>query len=147
MEESHIHIHLPGLASLETKLDYIIKKLRTMAKKLTDLEQQINDLSAKADGLQTTLDAEQQQIQDAIGALGTTITENNALIQQLRDELAQAGVDADTVDRLTTTAKGINSKLDAIKTDLEGTIADQPTPQPEPEPQPNPESPSDQPPV
>lgn len=132
-KEIHLHIHLPGLDGLERKLDTVIQNQNQMAKKLTDVESQLTDLSAKADALQASLDAEQAQILAAVEGLNTTITENNALIQQLRDELAAAGADQETIDRIATLAEGVSTKMETIKSDLEGTIADQQPENPNPE--------------
>lgn len=75
------------------------------------------DIEAKVDALQATLDAEQAQIQAAIDGLTTTV-------QELRDQIAAGQADNEALDRIAT-------KIDAIKSDLEGTIADEPAPTPE----------------
>ena len=76
----------------------------------------VTDIEAKVDALQATLDNEQAQIQAAIDGLNTTI-------QELRDQIAGGTADNEALDRIAV-------KLDAIKTDLEGTIADEePTPE------------------
>lgn len=95
-----------------------------MAKNFADLEQQIQVLSDKADALQTSLDAEQEQIKAATDALTTANAEQTALIQQLRDELAGLGVDQAKIDELVSKAEAVGTKIDNIKTDLEGTIPD-----------------------
>lgn len=66
------------------------------------------ELNAKVDELQTALDAEQQQIADAIAALNTTIADLEALV-------AAGGTEAER--------QAILDKLSTIKTDLEGTVA------------------------
>lgn len=73
----------------------------------------IIQLTEKVDALQAALDAEQQEIQDAIAAL-------NATIQELKDQIAnnQGG----TVEERQVLA----DKLDAIKADLEGTVNNNP---------------------
>jgi len=73
----------------------------------------VTDIEAKVDALQTALDNEQAQIQTAIDGLNTTV-------QELRDQIAAGAADTESLDRIAT-------KLDTIKTDLEGTIADAPT--------------------
>lgn len=95
----HIHIHHHS----ETKT--INLKLDKIMSKATDIE-------AKVDALQTTLDEEQAQIRLSIDGLTTTI-------QELRDQIAGGGADEEALDR-------ILNKLDGIKSDLEGTIADAP---------------------
>lgn len=94
-----------------------------MAKNFADLETQIDTLTGKVDTLQTSLDAEQEQIKSAVDALTLANTEQTTLIQQLRDELAALGVDQAKIDELVGKAEAVNTKLDEIKTDLEGTIA------------------------
>lgn len=76
-------------------------------------------LNEKVDALQASLDAEQEQIQAAIAQLQTTI-----------DELRQNQTDAGTPEE----RQALADKLDAIKTDLEGTISDS---------APNPETPQE----
>lgn len=102
-----------------------------MAKNFADLESQIDTLTGKVDTLQQTVDTEQQQIKDAIDALTAANSEQTTLIQQLRDELAALGVDQAKIDELVGKAEAVNTKLDEIKTDLEGTIADGPITPPE----------------
>lgn len=72
----------------------------------------IAQLTEKVDALQTALDAEQQEIQEAIAALNTTV-------QELRDQIANN--EGGTVEE----RQALADKLDAIKTDLEGTITSQ----------------------
>lgn len=112
-------------------LNQIIKQNTEMAKNFTDLEAQIDTLTSKVDGLQSSLDAEQEQIKASIDGLTSANAEQTALIQQLRDELAGLGVDQAKIDELVAKAEAVNTKLDDIKTDLEGTIADEPAPEPE----------------
>lgn len=120
-----IHIHqVVDTNEVEKKLDKIIKQNTEMAKNFADLEQQIQVLSDKADALQTSLDAEQEQIKAATDALTTANAEQTALIQQLRDELAGLGVDQAKIDELVSKAQAVGTKIDNIKTDLEGTIPD-----------------------
>lgn len=71
----------------------------------------LQELSDKVDELQTALDAEQEQIQAAINGLNETIT-------ALQAQVAEGGT---TEER-----QAVLDKLNAIKTDLEGTI---PTPE------------------
>lgn len=75
----------------------------------------ITDIEAKVDELQTTLDNEQTQIQNAINGLTTTV-------QELRDQIAAGAADTEALDRIAT-------KIDSIKTDLQGTIADEQAPE------------------
>lgn len=65
------------------------------------------ELSAKVDELQTALDAEQQEIQDAINGLNTVITD-------LQGQVASGGTEADR--------QAVLDKLNTIKADLEATI-------------------------
>lgn len=92
--------------NLNADLSSVNQKLDTIMSKATDIE-------AKVDALQSALDNEQAQIQAAIDALNVTI-------QELRDQIAGGAADSEALDR-------VAAKLDAIKTDLEGTIADAPT--------------------
>ncbi len=66
------------------------------------------ELNTKVDELQTSLDAEQEQIAAAIEALNTTITDLEALV-------AAGGTEAER--------QAILEKVVAVKTDLEATIA------------------------
>lgn len=100
--EIHIHIHHHE----DPKIDKILTNTNKIMAKVSDIE-------AKVDALQTALDNEQTQIQAAIDGLNTTI-------QELRDQIAGGAADAEALERIAT-------KLDAIQTDLEGTIADAPT--------------------
>jgi septal ring factor EnvC (AmiA/AmiB activator) len=88
---------------------HLLKKLN---KKLNTIMANINDLTAKVDALQASLDAEQQQIADAIAALNQSIIDLQAMV-----------ADGGTVEE----RQALADKLDAIKADLEGTIADAPT--------------------
>ena len=104
--EIHVHVHNHAdkeVIQLLTKLSN--QNLKIMAK--------VSDIEAKVDALQSALDVEQAQIQAAIDKLNTTI-------QELRDQIAGGQTDAEALERIAT-------KLDAIQTDLQGTIADEPT--------------------
>ena len=69
----------------------------------------IAELSAKVDTLQTALDTEQEQIAAAIAALQQTVTDLNAII-------AEGGTAEER--------QALSDKLDAVITDLQGTIPD-----------------------
>lgn len=124
-----IHIHVDA-KEFNDKLDKIIKNQTNMAKDFSNLESQINALNTKADTLQSTLDAEQEQITAAINTLHEVNAEQTTLIQQLRDELAGLGADQAKIDELVTLAEGVNTKIDSTLTDLQNTI-DPPAPTPE----------------
>lgn len=66
------------------------------------------ELNAKVDELQTDLDAEQQQIADAIAALQQTVT-------TLEAQVAAGGTEADR--------QAVLDKLNGVITDLQATIA------------------------
>lgn len=68
----------------------------------------IQELNAKVDELQTALDAEQEAINAAINSLNTTITDLQALV-------AAGGTEAER--------QAVLDKLNAIKADLEATVA------------------------
>lgn len=107
-----INIHISGdYADLEKKLDKIISFNKHIMATLTQLTE-------KVEALQTALDTEQQEIQDAIAALNTTI-------QELRDQIANN--DGGTVEQ----RQALADKLDSIKTDLEGTVNNNPPTEPE----------------
>lgn len=72
--------------------------------------EKLNELSTKVDALQVALDAEQAQIAAAIDGLSATIVD-------LQAQLA-AGVTPDAV-------QAIIDKVQNIKADLEGTVADE----------------------
>lgn len=73
----------------------------------------IQELSAKVDELQTKLDAEQQQVQDAINNL-------NSVVAQLQQQLTDGGTAEER--------QAVLDKLNATISDLEGTVADAPGP-------------------
>lgn len=75
----------------------------------------ITDIAAAVAELQASLDAEQQQIADAIAGL-------TAQIAALEVLLGDGGTEADR--------QAILDSLAAIKADLEGTIPDEPEPEP-----------------
>lgn len=77
--------------------------------KLDEIMATIQELTAQVDDLQVALDAEQQQIADAIAALNQSIADLTALV-------AEGGTAAER--------QALADKLTAIKTDLEGTIPD-----------------------
>lgn len=95
----------------------VLKLLRQILNINQNTMASIAQLTEKVDALQTALDAEQQEIQDAIAALNTTV-------QELRDQIANN--EGGTVEE----RQALADKLDAIKSDLEGTIN---KPEPEPE--------------
>jgi hypothetical protein len=71
----------------------------------------IQELSEKVDALQVSLDLEQEAVNNAIAGLSQTIADLQALI-----------VDGGTAEQ----RQELADKLDAIKADLEGTVADEP---------------------
>lgn len=93
----------------ERKLDRIHSHLDFIIKQNTEIMATITQLTEKVDALQASLDAEQQEIQDAINALNTTV-------QELRDQIANN--EGGTVEE----RQALADKLDGIKSDLEGTI-------------------------
>lgn len=121
-----ININLTAdLGIVNQKLDTIIKLQKDMAKDFAKLETEIHALNEKSDRLQSTLDAEQEQIQLALGKLADANAAQTELIAQLREELAGLGADQAKIDELATLAEGANAKVEAAITDLGGTIADE----------------------
>jgi chromosome segregation ATPase len=107
---SLISIHVHGdYTDFEKKLNKIHSHLDYIIKQNTEIMATIAQLTEKVDALQASLDAEQQEIQDAINALNTTV-------QELRDQIANN--EGGTVEE----RQALADKLDAIKSDLEGTI-------------------------
>ena|SRR5688572_14208202 len=94
----HIHIHHHHEDDLNLKLNTIMANIR--------------DLSNKVDQLQASLDAEQQQIIDAIAQLEQTVEE----LQQI---VADGGTE---VER-----QALSDKLDSVISDLQSTISDSTT--------------------
>lgn len=90
---------------------------------LTDLEAKVDAQTTQIAELQTSLDTEQQQIADAIGALNTTIATNTQTIADLQQQLADLGASQEVIDRVTAKLTANNDAITAVKTDLEGTIA------------------------
>lgn len=86
----------------------ILKELHKINHKLDIMANTIVDLTAKVDALQVSLDAEQEQIATAIAGLNQTITDLQAIV-------ANGGTEAER--------QALADKLDAIKTDLESTVA------------------------
>lgn len=101
--EFHIHNHV-DLEEVTKKIDHILTHQH-------EIMATIADLTAKVDALETALNAEQEQIKEAIEGLQATIDE-------LRANEAANGTPEER--------QALADKLDAIKTDLEGTIADTP---------------------
>jgi len=128
IKELHIHVELKGL---DEKADKILKEILTskteIMAKLTDLEAQVDAQSEQIAALQTTLDTEQGQIQTAIDGLSTTISNQTAQIADLAAQLAELGASQEIIDRVVGKLTANTDALSAIKTDLEGTIADAPT--------------------
>lgn len=75
----------------------------------------IQELSDKVDALQVSLDLEQAAVASAISGLNQTISDLQALL-----------VDGGTAEQ----RQALADKLDAIKADLEGTVADEPAVEP-----------------
>jgi ABC-type transporter Mla subunit MlaD len=98
----------------------VVKLLRELKIINQNTMESIDQLIEKVNALQTSLDAEQQEIQDAIAALNTTV-------QELRDQIANN--EGGTVEE----RQALADKLDAIKSDLEGTVNTTPTEPTEPE--------------
>lgn len=82
------------------KLDLILKNQKTIMAL-------IDDLNTKVDELQSALDAEQEAIKAAIEALNAQVAELTALLS--------TGATAEQI-------QGVITKIEAIKTDLEGTV-------------------------
>lgn len=89
----------------------LIKLLEQHNLKLETLMANITELSAKVTELEAALDAEQAQIAAAIAALEQAVEDLNVLV-------AEGGSPAER--------QALADRIEAIKTDLEGTIADVP---------------------
>lgn len=89
--------------------EQVLGILNIHTQKLDKIMATLAEISAKADALQTALDAEQQQIADAITGLNQTITDLQALI-----------VDGGTAAE----RQAVLDKLTAITSDLEDTVPD-----------------------
>lgn len=74
----------------------------------------LEDLQAKVAELQTSVDAEQQQINDLLAQNAAVITGLNEQIAALQAQLATGA----TAEQL----QGVIDGLNAIKTDIEGTV-------------------------
>jgi ABC-type transporter Mla subunit MlaD len=112
--EIHHYIHQNGDES------QVLKLLKQILNINQNTMASIAQLTEKVNALQTSLDAEQQEIQDAIAGLNVTI-------QELRDQIANN--EGGTVEE----RQALADKLDAIKSDLEGTVNTTPTEPTEPE--------------
>lgn len=75
------------------------------------------DLSAKVDELQVALDAEQQQVKDLLEQKDATIATLGETITALEAQVAEGGTAEER--------QAILDKLNALKADLEGTVADE----------------------
>lgn len=73
----------------------------------------LKQLSEKVDALQAALDAEQEQIKNAIDTL-------IAQVEQLKQNIADGGTEEER--------QAVADKIDAVIADLQGTIADAETP-------------------
>lgn len=82
--------------------------LNTLNTKITQIMASITELTVKVDELQVALDAEQEQVAAAIAALQTAVADLQALV-----------ADGGTPEQ----RQALLEKIDAIKVDLEGTVA------------------------
>ena len=105
-----IDVNLNVRGQQDSEIITLLKKIITQN---TNTMATIAQLTEKVDALQTSLDAEQSEIQAAIDALNTTV-------QELRDQVANNS--GGTVEE----RQALADKLDSIKTDLEGTISNDP---------------------
>lgn len=92
-----------------------IHENKTTLKQLEKIMASIQELSDKVDALQVSLDLEQAAVASAISGLNQTISDLQALL-----------VDGGTAEQ----RQALADKLDAIKADLEGTVADEPAVEP-----------------
>lgn len=106
--QTNITLHVPEVEKL---LKDVLNLTIINNLKLKKIMATIAQLSAKVDDLQSALDAEQQQIADAIATLNQTVSDLQALV-------ADGGTEADR--------QAVADKLDAVISDLEATIPDQP---------------------
>lgn len=95
----------------------IINLLKTIINQNNNTMSKISDIEAQVDTLQQKLDAEQEEIKVAIDGFKATI-------QELRDQIAAGGSDAEALDR-------IAQKLTDLTTDLESTVTPEAPPTPE----------------
>jgi len=112
--EIHIHNHV----DLE-------KLKKEIMQELDQLKEQVGILNGKVDQLQTSLDAEQEQV--------AKLLQNNASVQQelnnkINDLTTQLNNSAKPEDVLAVVedVKNIANKIDTARIDLEGTVSDTP---------------------
>lgn len=74
----------------------------------------IEELSAKVDEVQTSLDAEQQQVADLLAEKNSTIETLNGVVADLQQQLTDGGT--------TEQRQAVLDKLNALKADLEATV-------------------------
>lgn len=74
----------------------------------------LTEIQALADGLQTSLDAEQQRVTDLLTEKDTTIATLNQTIADLIAQQADGGTPEER--------QAVIDKLTALKTDLEATV-------------------------
>lgn len=108
--------HIMSLLTINVYSDneQVLKEIKHLK---TIIMATLKELTQKVDDLQTALDAEQLQIADAIAQLQTTINDLRA---------------NETANGTPEERQALADKLDAIKTDLEGTIPDTTTETPTP---------------
>jgi len=123
------HRHDSELQEIRNSLSLILKQNKKIMATVQELKDQVADLNSKVDDLQTSLDAEQAQIQGLLDTNAQVVTDLNAKIVELQ-AIIDAGGSATPAD-LQAISDGIKTATDKIateKADLEGTVPDAPPP-------------------
>ncbi len=98
----HIYHHDHNSDQINHKLDILMSK--------------ITDLQAEVESLQVSVDAEQAQIAILLEGQTATITALNAVIDDLKAQLAEVGSPTDI--------QAVIDRLEAIKADVESTVVE-----------------------
>lgn len=119
----HIHLHTHPDHATESVLAQILKAVNINTDKLNSIKMTVEELSALADtqatqiaDLQTSADATQQKVADAVKAFEDSIADLKAQIANL-----PTGPDSEALQAIADKFTANNAALAALKADLEST--------------------------
>jgi len=116
------------------KLDLIIQNQSLIMAAIDDLKTQVGSLQTQVTDLQTALDNEQAQVQELLDTNAGVVNDLNSQITTLQQQLAN-GATAEQIQDIANSLTNISNNLATTRTDLEGTVPDQPAPTPTPAPE------------
>lgn len=110
-----------GNEDIVALLNQILQNQSTIMALIDDLKAQIASLQQQATDLQTSLDAEQEQIAALIATNAQVVTDLNAQIATLTEQLA-GSANPTQLQEVIDSIAAIRDSLTTTKTDLEGTV-------------------------